>query len=153
MRSLRPSHRLARLAALPARERRVLASAAARLPIAWIALRVAGLARLQAWERRAFRRGSQAGADALPEARTIAAIVEIAARHSPFPNTCLSRSITLAWMLRRRGIASELRIGVRRTGASLEAHAWVECAGVPVNDTPESIAGFDPLQPPPQASA
>jgi hypothetical protein len=50
-------------------------------------------------------------------------------------------------LLRRRGIASALRIGVRKgqTG-SLEAHAWIECCGQVLNDRTdvhERFAAFD----------
>ncbi len=33
----------------------------------------------------------------------------------------------------RRGIAADLRIGVRRDAGALEAHVWVECAGQAVD--------------------
>jgi hypothetical protein len=32
-------------------------------------------------------------------------------------------------MLRARGADAQLRIGVRKDGGMLEAHAWVECEG------------------------
>ena len=44
--------------------------------------------------------------------------------------TCLPRALAMHTLLNRRGIASDLRIGVcRRPGAPLEAHAWVEREG------------------------
>ena len=42
---------------------------------------------------------------------------------------CLKQSLILFRILRRRGITAELRIGVRRVGDNLNAHAWVECDG------------------------
>jgi len=48
-------------------------------------------------------------------------------------------------LLRRRGIDSQLRIGVRLTGGALEGHAWVEYAGVPVNDRLDVSADFTPF--------
>ena len=68
--------------------------------------------------------------------------MNIATRHTPFRATCLSRSLLLGWLLRRRGVASDLRIGVRLTNGVLDAHAWVECSGVPVNDRPDIAAQF-----------
>jgi hypothetical protein len=56
--------------------------------------------------------------------------------------TCLTRSVALQWILSQRGIATGLRVGVRNEGHRLHAHAWVECEGVPVNDTVDGLQGF-----------
>jgi hypothetical protein len=48
--------------------------------------------------------------------------------------TCLARSIALKRFLERHGIASRLRIGVRKEGAALDGHAWLERAEVVLND-------------------
>jgi hypothetical protein len=58
---------------------------------------------------------------------------------------CLQRSLVLLWLLRRRGIESELRIGVRKDGSALTAHAWIEMAGEFLNDSPDHCAQFVPL--------
>lgn len=42
---------------------------------------------------------------------------------------CLTQSLILFRILRRRGLAAELRIGVRRVGDDLNAHAWVAYDG------------------------
>ena len=47
---------------------------------------------------------------------------------------CLVRSLVLARVLRSGGTDAELRIGVTQSDGALQAHAWVEVAGVPVND-------------------
>jgi hypothetical protein len=48
---------------------------------------------------------------------------------------CLGRSLTLWFMLRRRGVDACLIIGAGvSAGEGLDAHAWVEVDGVPVND-------------------
>jgi hypothetical protein len=39
-------------------------------------------------------------------------------------------------------VESQLRIGVRLNQGRLDAHAWVECEGVPVNDRPDVGAQF-----------
>ena len=49
--------------------------------------------------------------------------------------SCLSRASFLWWLLRRRGIAATVVIGSRASDAGLEAHAWVEVDGHPVDDT------------------
>jgi histidinol dehydrogenase len=58
--------------------------------------------------------------------------VDRAGRYVP-GGTCLSKSLALAWMLRGRGIAAAVRIGVKSAGR-FEAHAWVECDGVAIPD-------------------
>jgi len=69
-------------------------------------------------------------------------IVDIAARHSLAPTTCLTRSLVLGWFLRRRGIDAQLRIGVRLVGRELFAHAWLELCGVPLNEQQDVIAQY-----------
>lgn len=71
------------------------------------------------------------------------------------PN-CLARSLVLWWLLQRRGIDSEIRIGVRRSrqGAGMEFHAWVEHRGAVINDAAdirEHFATFDRAIVPPGA--
>lgn len=139
--SLRPS-RLAQLSALSPGQQRMLQAAWLWLPFFWLGLRVLGLPRLQALLQRRPLAAEPASVLMLPEIQALGEAVNIAARHSPFPATCLTRSLLLGWLLRRRNVASELRIGVRLTQGILDAHAWVECEGVPVNDRPEVNAQF-----------
>lgn len=61
--------------------------------------------------------------------------------------TCLPKSLALAWMLRGKGVAAAVRIGVKPAGR-FEAHAWVESGGVALNDPErpaERYAAFDSL--------
>ncbi|HKE07531.1 MAG TPA: lasso peptide biosynthesis B2 protein, partial [Candidatus Acidoferrum sp.] len=46
---------------------------------------------------------------------------------------CLEESLILWYLLRKQGIASRLRIGVRKVNEKFEAHAWVEQEGVALN--------------------
>jgi hypothetical protein len=78
--------------------------------------------------------------------RRVAALVGAAARRSPFPVTCLTRSLVLEWLLRRQGVECELRIGIRCTRGQLDAHAWIEYEGEPINDVAHirsEFAAFD----------
>lgn len=124
-------------------DRRTLLAAMARLPLFWLGLHVLGLRRFQAW----LQRDAPAIESSLSfdEIVRIATLVNIAALHMPFPATCLTRSLLLGWMLRRRGVASQLRIGVRLTQGALDAHAWVEYAGIPINDRPDVVEQFAPF--------
>jgi hypothetical protein len=48
--------------------------------------------------------------------------------------TCLSRSIALRQLLRRKGIDSEFRIGVDKKDGEFSAHAWLEYDGHPIGE-------------------
>ena len=60
------------------------------------------------------------------------------------PGTCLSRSLVLWALLRRRGVMAELRVGFRRREGKMEGHSWVELEGVPLNETMESVLTYHP---------
>ena len=105
-----------------------------------IGLRLRGYRRLTALlERTAPLDGPpprEAAETVAERAMRIAAVVDVALRRGPFSGTCLERSLSLWWLLRRRGVESDLRLGVRRDG-EFEAHAWVEVDGVVLNDRSE----------------
>ena len=126
--------------ALSSRDRRTFLSAMALLPLFWIGLRVLGLQRLQTW----LQRNPLPVAATLPtdELRHLGVLINSAAHHALGPANCLTRSLYLWWLLQRKGVPSQLRIGVRLTGDVLEAHAWVEHAGIPINDRHDVSATF-----------
>lgn len=136
--------RWGRWRALSSVQRRALALAWYLLPAVWLALWAWGLPRLQVW----LTRGPlpvRAVTMPLADVAGLGRAVNIAARLTPFPVTCLTRSLLLGWLLRRHGVVSELRIGVQLKGGALSAHAWVECDGVPVNDRADVAADFPPF--------
>ena len=138
----RPS-RFAQFNALNTTQQRALLAALVWLPLFWLGLRMLGLPRFQAWLHRTSPVPNAASAAmTLPAMQSLGEAVNIAARHTPFPATCLTRSLLLGWLLHRRGVTSDLRIGVRLTAGTLDAHAWVECGGIPVNDKPEVASDF-----------
>jgi hypothetical protein len=63
-----------------------------------------------------------------------ARMVNTAVRHAWPSATCLEKSITLWWLLKRHGISCEVRIGARKIGGKFEAHAWVEHGDVALNE-------------------
>ena len=75
--------------------------------------------------------------DPMREARRTAELVNAAAWRSLYDATCLRRSLVLWWMLRRRSIDSQLRIGARMEGDNFAAHAWVEYENTVLNDSPD----------------
>src|SRR6186997_2216244 len=52
--------------------------------------------------------------DNLSSAVRVTHLVRLASRRGLVYGNCLSQSLTLWWLLRRKGIASDLRIGVRK---------------------------------------
>ena len=68
--------------------------------------------------------------DAPEVASKIARMVSLAGRRSPWRTTCLRQALLLWFLLARRGIVSELRLGVEKSvEGDLAAHAWVERDG------------------------
>jgi hypothetical protein len=74
-------------------------------------------------------------------------------RRLPGKNTCLVQALAAQAMLRRRGYASELRIGVSGRGptGAIKAHAWVECDGRVVLGQLEDLNSYAVLTAPPSA--
>jgi hypothetical protein len=80
-----------------------------------------------------------------PRARAVARLVARAERRLPWQTTCLVAALAARAMLRRRGIASVLRFGLRRsTDGRLDAHAWLE-AGDGVVCGGRAAEGFVPI--------
>lgn len=128
-------------------ERRTLAQAVWLVPAMHIVVRVAGFNRLQAWLNRLT---PQAPGDTSP--RSVQQVLRVAVdsvnrvkRFSPLPGNCLSQSLALTRLLRRRGVGPALRLGVRFTGPTFEAHAWVEYNGRVLNDTQDVHTRYTPL--------
>ncbi|GAC1315200.1 MAG: hypothetical protein NVSMB2_06160 [Chloroflexota bacterium] len=78
----------------------------------------------------------------LERAQGYARWVDVASRHHVVRAQCLHRSLALALWLSRDDIENVVRIGVRKKGSELQAHAWVEVDGHVVNDEPAAIATF-----------
>lgn len=124
-------------------DRRTLLAALLWLPVFRAGLRVLGLRRMQAWIQHkppgAVRTASPA------DAKRLGALVNRAARQGFFRDSCLTRSLLLCWLLRRRGVMPNLRIGVRLVNGALDAHAWVEQDGMPINDRPDIASDYPPF--------
>lgn len=55
---------------------------------------------------------------------------------------CLSQSLVMRFLLNRKGIPSELKIGVNQKMGKFDAHAWLEKEGILLNDHPSIIANY-----------
>lgn len=143
--------KVAKLRRLAGAERRLLLRAGVLLPLVDLGLRVLGFTRV----RRLLARGTvpvaeaPAAAEGRNEAETLAWAVAVAARHHLYPMKCLPRSLVLWRMLARRGIPSELCIGVRHDERGFRAHAWVEHAGRPLGEGEDGARPYAPLALPP----
>jgi hypothetical protein len=71
---------------------------------------------------------------AAPEAQAVAQAIARAARHVPFRAVCLQQAFAALLMLRRRGLAATVHLGLAREDGSddLKAHAWSRCGELPV---------------------
>lgn len=132
--------RLSKLLSMPLPQLRLLVVAALLLPVVSAGIRLGSPLRLHGGSRRA-----RGGLRDRHSPVVVARIVDIAANHAPFPAGCLARSLLLQRLLARQGTASALRIGVRLAGGALEAHAWVECDGTPVNDAEDVSRHYAPF--------
>jgi hypothetical protein len=81
-------------------------------------------------------------------AELIARMSAAAARNFFFDTSCLEQSLVLWWLLRRRGIAAELRVGARKEFERFEAHAWVEVDSAVLNDASAEHQHFVPFDGP-----
>jgi hypothetical protein len=127
-------------------DRRLLFQAAVVLHVLPLWLRLSSVARVRSTMARTLprRAPTPASAQDAARARAIAALVAAAARHVIGSNTCLHRSLTLWWLLGRRGVPADLHFGVRRTASGVDGHAWVALDGLVLNDTAETIRDYAP---------
>ena len=93
------------------------------LVMARLAVRFAPPARIFAWAARPPRRIRRFATD---EIAWVSWAVENLGARCWMNALCLPRALAAHAMLRRRGIASRLCLGVARDRGALSAHAWVE---------------------------
>lgn len=55
---------------------------------------------------------------------------------------CLSQSLVMRLLLNRKGISSDLKLGIAQNEGKFDAHAWLEKDGVLLNDHPSVIANY-----------
>ena len=86
----------------------------------------------------------------LLRAKETAWALAVAVKFGPWRPRCLLRSLALGWFLGRRGIPFKIRIGVPAGKAAVgpgdfSAHAWVEHAGVVLNDKEDIAEQYPPF--------
>ena len=113
--------------------RRYLREAALMLILARLAVRFVPAAHIFSWADRLPRRIDRfANSEVIWVTWAVARI----SNNSWVSALCLPRALAIHAMLRRRGIASRLCLGVARDGQNLIAHAWVEIGETTVNSDP-----------------
>jgi hypothetical protein len=120
---------LRRFLQLDAADKRLLLGAAGWLAVARVWLLVLPFREL------ADRLGTRAASvEADPEwLDRIGRAVGAAAAHVPWRSDCFPQSIAAHQLLKRRGYASTIHLGVERVGeGELRGHAWVTCGPVVV---------------------
>jgi hypothetical protein len=133
-------------------ERGIALEAAGGLLATWLGLRLTGFRR---WKNVLARlappvntTADQRTASQEESAELIARMEAAAARNVFFRTNCLEQSLVLWWLLRRRGISAELRIGARKEFERFEAHAWVEVDSAVLNNSGVEHLHFIPFDGP-----
>lgn len=105
------------------RRRIYLREAAIMLMLARLAVRILPSARLLRWADRPMKKICRFPGD---DVAWTAWAIEHAAKRQGAALQCLPRALAAHAMLRRRGIASRICLGVARHRDHLIAHAWIE---------------------------
>lgn len=140
-----------RWAALSHDERKVTAAILGRLVVVSLRLRVTSYRRLVTDLGLPTRRHHHHHPSNALQPERLGILVNRVAGFLPWKPNCLTRSLTLAWLLRDRGMEPKVQLGVRRDGEILVFHAWVELDGRVVNDRPyvaQQYASFGEQGPP-----
>lgn len=61
------------------------------------------------------------------KAKQIKWIIRAVSPHTPWQSKCLVQAIVAQHLLRKRGVATTLYLGVAKSGEHLNAHAWLRC--------------------------
>lgn len=133
---------------LSGNEKKLLAVSLLLLPATVAAHRALGFRRLQRLLERLLpdsRRPRKSDAEDLKLAQSVSRVVQIASHRGILHPSCLQQSIYLRWLLARKGLAADLRIGVRKRNNRFEAHAWIEYRGRVLNDSADVQTRYRPL--------
>lgn len=129
-------HRLRKFFRLPAADRWVLFQIFIFLPLTRLGLCLFGFKRTFAaiaWLASALKRQPLIKANEADEIERLRRWIRFNKFHGLYGGNCLSRSLMLWWLLQRRGVHTEMRIGTRWLEGEFQAHAWLEYKGLPIN--------------------
>ena len=106
------------------RQRKLRREALFLIALAAAAVKLMPASRILEWAARRPLKPNRFADPELPE--QIAVAVNARAAWFNLGAPCLPTALVAQSMLRRRGVASHLRLGVRRDVSGLAAHAWLE---------------------------
>lgn len=140
-----------RFASLDRPDRRLVVEAASLMALVWTGLRVLRFPALRRLLDRyaSTRTRLRAGEPPLTTIGNVRWAITAVAARCPSA-TCLVQALAADAILRRRGLAPELHIGVRaraERAIPIEAHAWVECDGSVAIGSIDNLSEFAPLTP------
>lgn len=141
--------RLRQLAQLSGSDWKVLLASLLLLPATALSLRLKGFN----WTRQLLEKLGRESTDApssqeyrLEEAKRTAYLVSVAASHGIYRANCLKKALVTHWLLQRRGISTDLKIGINNDMRQFGAHAWLEYRGqllIDSEDTRDRFTAFD----------
>ena len=141
--------KLAKLKTMSGTERWWLLQAWLLLPVVKILLWQIGyrrtLANLERWLPLHPGNLNTATPEQQQQAERLGRLVTGAANHNLLVINCLPRSLVLWWMLRRAGLAADLRIGVQKEAGDFAAHAWIEHCGQVVTENAQVRIDYTPF--------
>lgn len=128
---------------------KILLSASFLLPTVALSLKLNGLRQTQSFIARHTPTPaptSELSPQRIQEAKRIAWLVTISAKHGIYKTNCLKQVLVLWYFLNKKGITSTLHIGIRKSQEQLlDAHAWLACAGTPLIDSKKSLQQFSSI--------
>ncbi len=126
------SNRLKKIQTLTRREWAILLSSLLLLPVVSLSLKLRGFKKTQTFLSNSIPAKNKRPLlenEKLEIAQYTARMVSIAAHNGLYKASCLERSLVAWWLLQRKGIHTELKIGVNKKTKSFAAHAWLEYPG------------------------
>lgn len=112
------------------KERLILVQAWLLLLLADFALRTLPFKHVLALTQKNCLKGQEPSTGTLPPSvERLAWLMDVAGRYSLVTATCLKQALVLSWLLGRKGLATNLQIGVARHHDTVTAHAWLEQDG------------------------
>lgn len=115
-----------------------------RLALLKASLTLCGFGTTRRWIEANVRHVPMADSDDTEVLSRVEYAVAMAAALYPGRAACLERSLMLYWWLRRGGVPVRFRMGAQLY--PFLAHAWVEHHGRVINDVPEHVKLFRPIE-------
>ena len=129
-------HKLQQFRRLPGSDRWLLLRIGLLVPLIDVCVRAFGFKRVVGWLQRTAvaKKRTDSPAEEVERHRHLLFLFH---QELPLDGRCLSHALTLWYLLKRSGIETDLRFGVRKQEGKLFAHAWVEYCSRPLTLDPE----------------